>query len=123
MPKVILIVEDEPKNMKLARDLIQVAGYSSIEAVNGKQAVALARSQKPDLILMDIQMPIMSGLEATQMLKADPATRHIPIIALTAFAMKNDERQISASGCDGYITKPIRIRDFINRITEHLGGA
>ena len=92
MPKVILIVEDEPKNMKLARDLIQVAGYSSIEAVNGKQAVALARSQKPDLILMDIQMPIMSGLEATQMLKADPATRHIPIIALTAFAMKNDER-------------------------------
>ncbi len=122
MAKTILIVEDEPKNLTLLRDLLQVSGYSTIEAGNGKQGVELAKSQKPDLILMDIQMPEMDGLEATQILKADATTSNIPILALTSYAMKGDEERILQAGCDGYLAKPIDIKELLKIVAEYLSG-
>ncbi len=120
MAKVILIVEDEPNNLKLVRDLLQVSGYKTIEATDGKQGVALARAKKPDLILMDIQMPVMDGFEATRVLKADATTRNIPVIALTSYVMKGDKERILQAGCDGYITKPIDIQEFLKKVAEYL---
>ncbi len=120
MAKVILIVEDEPKNLKLVRDLLQVSGYKTIEATDGKQGVALARARKPGLILMDIMMPVIDGLEATRILKADATTRNIPVIALTSFVMKGDKERILQAGCDGYITKPIDIQEFLKKVAEYL---
>jgi two-component system cell cycle response regulator DivK len=116
--KVILIVEDDPKNLKLFRDLLQVSGYTTLEATDGKQGVELAREEKPDLILMDIQMPVMDGLEATKLLKNDDVTKDIPIIAITAYAMKGDEEKMRDAGCDGYITKPIDVKGFLKKISE-----
>ncbi|HDH86753.1 MAG TPA: response regulator [Desulfobacteraceae bacterium] len=118
MGKVILILENDPKNLKLVTDILQVSGYATLQATDGKQGVELARKEKPDLILMDIQIPVMDGLEATKLLKNDGATRDIPVIALTAYAMKGDEEKMRAAGCDGYITKPIDIKGFLKKISE-----
>jgi len=122
MAKVILIVEDDPKSLMLAQDLLQVSGYKTIEAMDGEQGVELAKSKKPDLILMDIQMPKMDGLEATRILKADTTTRNITVLALTASAMKEDKEKILEIGCDGYITKPIDIKEFLKTVAEYLSG-
>ena len=120
MTKMILIVEDEPKNMTLIRDLLQVSGYSTIEATNGKQGVELAKANKPDLILMDIQMPVMDGLEATRILKADTTTSNIPVLALTSYAMKGDKERMLKAGCDGYLAKPLDIQEFLKTVAEYL---
>ena len=120
MEKVVLIAEDDPKNMKLVQDLLQVKGYSTLEAKNGKQSVEIAKEKKPDLILMDIQMPVMDRIEATKVLKADDATKEIPILALTSFAMSGDEQRILEAGCDGYISKPIDTGGFMKKVEEYL---
>ncbi len=120
MEKVILIVEDEPKNLKLIRDLLQALGYLTLEATDGAQGIELAKAHKLDLILMDILMPVMDGLEATKILKADAETKNIPIIALTSYAMKEDNEKIREAGCDGYITKPIDTREFLKKVAEYL---
>ena len=122
MTKMILIVEDEPKNLILLRDLLQVSGYSTIEATDGKQGVELAKSKKPDLILMDIMMPVMDGLEATRILKADATTSNIPVVALTSYAMKGDEERILKAGCDGYLSKPFDIQELLKEVAEYLSG-
>jgi len=120
MVKTILIVEDDTKNMTLFRDLLEVSGYKTIEASDGKQGIELARAKKPDLILMDIQMPEMDGLEATRILKADATTSDIPVIALTAYAMEGDKERILGAGCDGYLAKPIDIKEFLKEVAEYL---
>ncbi len=122
MAKVILIVEDDPKSLILTRDLLQVSGYKIIEATDGEQGVELAKARNPDLILMDIQMPKMDGLEATRILKADATTSDIPILALTAYAMKGDEERALEAGCDGYITKPVDIKELLKTVAEYLSG-
>ena len=122
MAKTILIVEDDAKNLTLLRDVLQVSGYSTIEATDGKQAIELARAKKPGLILMDIQMPEMDGLEATRILKADATTSNIPVIALTAYAMKGDEERMLEVGCDGYLAKPIDIKEFLKEVSKYLSG-
>ena len=108
----ILIVEDNPDNMTLAVLLLQSAGHTVLSAIDAEAGLTLARDELPNLILMDIQLPGMDGLEATALLKRDDATRAIPVIALTALAMKGDEERIRAAGCDGYIAKPMGIRNF-----------
>ncbi len=123
MTKVILIVEDEPINLKLVGDLLKRIGYITIEATDGKQGVELARAKKPDLILMDIQMPVMDGLEATRILKADATTKNIPVLALTSYAMRGDKERILEAGCDGYLTKPIDIQEFVKEVTNLIGRA
>ena len=120
MAKVILIVEDEPKNLKLVSDLLQRFGYATIEATDGEQGVELAKARKPDLILMDIMMQVMDGLEATRILKADVTTRNIPVLALTSYAMAGDKERILQAGCDGYLTKPIDIKEFLKTVGEYL---
>jgi CheY-like chemotaxis protein len=120
MSKVILIVEDEPLNMKLFRDLLQVNGYTTFEARNGKQGVEMAREKQPDLILMDIQMPVMDGFEATRILKSDPVTASIPIIALTSAAMAGDREKTIQAGCDGFMSKPIDIHDFLEKVASEV---
>jgi two-component system cell cycle response regulator DivK len=118
----ILIVEDNPKNLKLLRDILQFRGYVISAAETGEAGVALARAEQPALILMDIQLPGMDGREATQVLKADTNTRHIPIIALTAFAMKGDRERLLAEGFDGYISKPINIKEIPQVVEQYLSG-
>ena len=120
MEKIVLIVEDDLKSLKLFRDLLEASGYASLEATNGKKAVELAREKKPDLILMDIQMPVMDGFEATKILKAGAETRNIRIIALTSYAMKEDDEKVREAGCDGYITKPIDTKEFLKKVAEYL---
>ena len=120
MGKTILIVEDEPKNMKLLRDLLQRFGYEILEASDGEQGVKSAGEKMPDLILMDIMMPKMDGLEATRIIKADNKTRHIPVIALTSYAMKGDREKTIEAGCDGYIAKPIDIKEVLKTIETYL---
>jgi two-component system, cell cycle response regulator DivK len=116
----ILIVEDNPTNMKLSTFLLESADYTVLAATNAEIGLTLAREARPDLILMDIQLPGMDGLEATALLKADEATRGIPVIALTALAMKGDEERILAAGCDGYIAKPLDYKDFLATIRARL---
>ena len=116
----VLVIEDNPANMTLATFLLQSAGHSVLAATDAETGLTLARSEQPDLILMDIQLPRMDGLEATGLLKADPATRDIPVVALTALAMKGDEARIRAAGCDGYIAKPLAYKDFLATISSHL---
>jgi two-component system cell cycle response regulator DivK len=116
----VLIVEDNPANMSLATFLLQSAGYSVLSATDAEAGLTLAREQRPDLILMDIQLPGMDGLTATMQLKGDDATRAIPVVALTALAMKGDEERIRAAGCDGYIAKPIRYKEFLGVIEAQL---
>ena len=120
MGKTILIVEDEPKNMKLLRDLLQRFGYEILEASDGEQGVKSAGEKMPDLILMDIMMPKMDGLEATRIIKADIKTKHIPVIALTSYAMKGDREKAIEAGCDGYIAKPIDIKEVLKTIETYL---
>jgi two-component system cell cycle response regulator DivK len=117
----ILVIEDNPANMTLATFLLQSAGHTVLAARDAEVGLTLARSQGPKLVLMDIQLPGMDGLEATRLLKRDDATRAIPVIALTALAMKGDEERIRAAGCDGYIAKPLDYKDFLKTVAEQLG--
>jgi two-component system cell cycle response regulator DivK len=123
MTKSVMIVEDNELNMKLFRDLIEASGYETIRTRNGLEALDLAREHRPDLILMDIQLPEVSGLEVTKWLKDDEELRHIPVIAVTAFAMKGDEERIRQGGCEAYISKPISVPRFIETIKSYLGDA
>ena len=116
----ILVVEDNPDNMLLTVMLLQSVGHEVLPAVDAEIGLALARKERPDLILMDVQLPGMDGLAATALLKSDEATRAIPIIALTALAMKGDEERIRAAGCDGYIAKPIDTRTLGATVRAHL---
>jgi two-component system, cell cycle response regulator DivK len=116
----VLIIEDNPTNLTLATFLLQSVSHTVLSATDAEAGLALARAERPDLILMDIQLPGMDGLEATAQLKRDDATRSIPVIALTAFAMKGDEERIRAAGCDGYIAKPMRYREFLATVAEQL---
>ena len=118
MAKTILIVDDEPKNIELFRDLLQVVGYTTVEATNGKQGIDLAKDRQPGLILMDIQMPIMDGFEALRILKGDATTRNIPVIVLTSYAMKGDKERIFKAGCDEYIAKPVDIDELLKKVAE-----
>jgi two-component system, cell cycle response regulator DivK len=116
----VLVVEDNPANMTLAVFLLESAGHTVLSATDAEAGLTLARDEQPSLILMDIQLPGMDGLEATVMLKQDDATHTIPVIALTALAMKGDEERIRAAGCDGYIAKPLAYRDFLAVISAQL---
>jgi two-component system, cell cycle response regulator DivK len=116
----ILIIEDNATNMTLAVFLLQSVGHSVLSATDAEAGLTLAHDGKPDLILMDIQLPGMDGLQATALLKRDEATRAIPVIALTALAMKGDEERIRAAGCDGYLAKPIRYQEFLATIAAQL---
>jgi two-component system cell cycle response regulator DivK len=116
----VLIIEDNPTNMTLAIFLLQSAGHTVISATDAEAGLTLARDEQPNLILMDIQLPGMDGLQATGLLKGDEATRAIPVIALTALAMKGDEERIRAAGCDGYIAKPMRYQDFLTTVATQL---
>ncbi len=120
--KTVLIVEDNPLNQKLFRDVLEAKGIATLHAQDGLAAMELARAHKPDLILMDIQLPEVSGLEVTQWLKADPALKHIPVIAVTAFAMKGDEEKIRAAGCEDYMSKPISVAHFIQLVERYLSA-
>lgn len=119
----ILIVEDNPANMTLAEFLLNSANHTVCSATNAETGLMMAREDKPDLILMDIQLPGMDGLEATAILKADPVTSGIPVIALTALAMKGDEERIRAAGCDGYIAKPLSYKSFLATVAAQLAKA
>lgn len=121
MKKRILIVEDNDLNLKLFRDLLTAHGYETIETKEGLEAITLARSEHPNLILMDIQLPEISGLDVTRKLKSESELNAIPIIAVTAFAMKDDEEKIMAAGCEAYISKPISIVPFLNTVRKFLG--
>jgi len=118
--ELILIVEDNEKNLKLVRDVLQYKGYLTIEAGTGEDGVRLARERGPALILMDIQLPGIDGITALGQLRADPATRAIPVIAVTASAMTQDRKKIMAAGFDGYQTKPIKVREFMDAVRETL---
>ena len=120
MSKTILIVEDNELNMRLFDQLLKSNGYDTIKSVDGSDAVDLAKDQNPDLIIMDIQLPGRSGLEITADLKADNNLKHIPVVAVTAFAMKGDESKILEAGCDDYIAKPISVPVFLDTVTKHL---
>lgn len=119
----VLVVEDNPANLTLATFLLQSAGHVVLAARDAENGLALARAEQPDLILMDIQLPGMDGLEATAILKSDESTRAIPVIALTALAMKGDEQRILAAGCDGYIAKPLAYKEFLATISARLQKA
>jgi two-component system cell cycle response regulator DivK len=116
----VLVVEDNPANMTLANFLLESVGHKVLLATDAETGLTLARTEQPDLILMDIQLPGMDGLQATGLLKADEATREIPVIALTALAMKGDEERIRAAGCDGYIAKPLDYKAFLATISDQL---
>ncbi len=123
MSKTVLIVEDNELNMKLFNDLLDAHGYRTLQTRNGMEALSLAREHRPDLILMDIQLPEVSGLEVTKWLKEDDDLREIPVIAVTAFAMKGDEERIRQGGCEAYISKPISIPMFLDTIRQFAGAA
>jgi two-component system cell cycle response regulator DivK len=116
----ILVIEDNPDNMALTVLLLESVGHTVLTAVDAETGLTMARAEGPDLILMDIHLPGMDGLQATALLKRDPATRAVPVIALTAMAMQGDEERIRAAGCDGYIAKPISIQHFLATITAQL---
>lgn len=120
MTKTVLIVEDNELNMKLFRDLLEAHGIAAIETRNGMDVLDIAREKKPDLILMDIQLPEVSGLDVTKWLKGDEALKSIPVIAVTAFAMKGDEEKIRQGGCEDYISKPISVSRFLEVIQTYL---
>ena len=121
MPKTVLIVEDNELNMKLFNDLLEAHGYATIQTSNGVEAVELARQHRPDLILMDIQLPEVSGLQVTEWIKDDEELAHIPVIAVTAFAMKGDEERIRQGGCEAYLSKPIQVGKFLETIKDYIG--
>jgi two-component system cell cycle response regulator DivK len=121
MTKTIMIVEDNELNMKLFHDIIEGIGYATVQIRDGTKALDAARTHMPDLILMDIQLPEVSGLDVTKWLKEEDDLRHIPIIAVTAFAMKGDEERIRQGGCEGYMSKPISVPKFIETIQAYVG--
>ena len=118
--KLVMIVEDNDLNLKLFRDLLEAHGYATVHTRDGFQVLDLARNNHPDLILMDIQLPEVSGIEITGWLKADPELKEIPIIAVTAFAMRGDEEKIRAGGCNDYLSKPIAVHQFIATIKKYV---
>ena len=120
MSKKILVVEDTEDNRQILRDLLEMAGYNMIEARDGAEGVARAAEHRPDLILMDIQMPVMDGYEATRRIKADPDLKSIPVIAVTSYALSGDEDKARAAGCDGYIAKPFSPRRMLAKVREIL---
>ncbi|MFV0366957.1 MAG: response regulator [Hyphomicrobiaceae bacterium] len=121
--KTVLIVEDNELNMKLFHDLLDVNGYRTVQTRNGLEVLDLAREHRPDLILMDIQLPEVSGLDVTRWLKDDPDLSYIPVIAVTAFAMKGDEERIRSGGCEAYISKPISVVTFLETVRHFIGDA
>lgn len=118
MSKTVLIVEDDKLSMKLEVDLLQMSGYDTVQSVEGKDAISLAREHRPDLIIMDIQLPEVSGIEHVKALKADDELKDIPVLAVTAFALKGDEETMMDAGCDGYIAKPISARHFLGTVEK-----
>ncbi len=122
MSKTVLIVEDNELNMKLFNDLVETRGHKILQTRSGIEAVEIARKHRPDLILMDIQLPEVSGLEVTKWLKDDQDLRRIPVVAVTAFAMKGDEERIREGGCEAYLSKPISVGKFIETIRHFLGN-
>ncbi|MFD2207788.1 response regulator [Kiloniella antarctica] len=118
--KTVLVVEDNELNMKLFHDLLEAQGYNILQSKDGMEALSIARTHKPDLILMDIQLPEVSGLEVTKWLKEDDNLRAIPVIAVTAFAMKGDEEKIREGGCEAYIPKPISVTKFLETVERFL---
>ncbi|MGL4975455.1 MAG: response regulator [Bosea sp. (in: a-proteobacteria)] len=123
MKKTVLIVEDNDLNMKLFNDLLEAHGYATLKTADGIEALELARAHHPNLILMDIQLPEVSGLEVTKWIKEDDKLRDIPVIAVTAFAMKGDEERIRAGGCEAYLSKPISVSKFLETVRAFLGPA
>ncbi|MGQ0533548.1 MAG: response regulator [Caulobacteraceae bacterium] len=121
MAKTVLIVEDSELNMRLFNDLLEAFGYKTVKSRDGRQAIPLAREHKPDLIIMDIQLPEVSGLDLTDRLKKDETLKKIPIVAVTAFAMRGDEQKIMAAGCDAYLSKPISVTTFLETIRKFIG--
>jgi two-component system cell cycle response regulator DivK len=120
MSQRILIVEDQEDNRMIMCDVLSAAGYELIEAVNGADGVSRAQSERPDLILMDIQMPVLDGYEATRQIKADPNLKATPIIAVTSYALSGDQAKARAAGCDGYVSKPFSPRELLARVREYL---
>jgi two-component system cell cycle response regulator DivK len=118
----ILIVEDNEKNMKLARDVLQARGYTTLEAVTGEDGVRVAIEKKPDLVLMDIQLPGINGIEALRQVRADPGCARIPVVAFTASVTATDRSQISAAGFDGFLSKPINLKEFLETVKRMLEG-
>jgi two-component system cell cycle response regulator DivK len=121
MSKTVLVVEDNELNMKLFHDLLEANGYHIVQTRNGLEAIDLAREHHPDLILMDIQLPEVSGLEVTKWIKEDDDLRTIPVIAVTAFAMKGDEERIRQGGCEAYLSKPISVAKFLDTVKTYIG--
>ena len=120
MSKRILVVEDQPDSRQIIRDMVAGTDYEITEAENGEEALAAIAKQRPDLILMDIQLPIMDGYTATRLIKTDPALRSIPIIAVTSYALAVEERKARAAGCDDYVTKPFSPRQLLAKIRQHM---
>ena len=120
MAKTVLIVEDNELNMKLFNDLLDASGFETVRAMNGEEAFRLAKQHIPDLIVMDVQLPEASGLEVTQWIKAEPSTANVPVVAVTALAMKGDEEKILSAGCDAYIAKPISVQTFLDTVKRFL---
>jgi two-component system cell cycle response regulator DivK len=120
MSKRILVIEDMEDNRRILRDLLTNAGFDLIEAVDGEKGILAAAEHRPDLILMDIQLPIVDGYEATRRIKANPELRHIPIIAVTSYALSGDDAKAAAAGCDGYVAKPFSSRQVVAKIREFL---
>ena len=116
----ILVIEDQEDNRIILRDLLTSAGFDVIEAINGQAGVTMAEAEKPDLILMDIQLPVLDGYEATRQIKGNPALETIPIIAVTSYALSGDEAKAKAAGCDGYVTKPFSPRLLLEKVREFL---
>jgi two-component system, cell cycle response regulator DivK len=119
--KRVLVVEDTEDNRQIIRDLLTSAGYEMIEAINGEQGVSMAAEHRPDLILMDIQLPVLDGYEATRRIKANPALRRIPVIAVTSYALSGDEERTRAAGCDAYVAKPFSPRLLLAKVREFIG--
>ena len=120
MSKCILVVEDQEDNRQIVRDLLTTTDYEVLEAENGEEALAAVAKQRPDLILMDIQLPIMDGYEATRRIKADPALSNIPVIAVTSYALSGDEEKARAAGCDDFVPKPFSPRQLLAKIRQYL---
>jgi two-component system, cell cycle response regulator DivK len=121
-PSLVLIVEDNPRNLKLVRDLLDYAGYRTLEATTAEDGIELARSHRPDLVLMDVQLPGMDGVEALARLRGDAGAREVPVVAVSAFAMKEDRARFLAAGFDAYIEKPLSVREFPAQVAAILAG-
>jgi two-component system, cell cycle response regulator DivK len=120
MNRCILVVEDQEDNRRILRDLLTSRGYELVEAKDGEQALALAQRQRPDLILMDVQIPVIDGYEVTRRIKSNPALRDIPIIVVTSYALSGDESKARAAGCNGYVSKPYSTRQLLAKIREYI---